>query len=483
MTVQSDMSLASSDKNMIKNKAMNKTRLLIVFFTLSFTVKAVDYEGTSTSTRLQTSLKGRVLRVVTGQFFPVSYVLRNSSGQIEYGGFLHHQIQYMSQKLKFTYEVYLAAENTNGIKRNGTWSGLIGALLRDEADLGLAPFAINLERYEAIEFSGLLGGDYTGILVRYPEAIVSSTSPYDVFSYEVWIGILISIVSVVSLFIALTHAGVRFFTRDKNNETKVGTQMLYVLSTITSQGGYFRSRQSSLYVLAATWCFAAFVFVNIYNSTLVSYMSVIYQKPEINSFGDLAASSYKTTVSIGSISHLEVNSAKSGDMKTVADAIERCSDCKKHTAQDVASAVVEKENYAGILTFAVGYALMQNYNTGKQCRLTMAKEKTAWKHMYYAVPKTSPYTEEINREALWFLAFGLRDYLYKKYETEPAHCQLRYNNKGVSTKSSSNPIKLVQFYLPFLILFVGYAVACFQFCIEKFYYPTRQRKLQSCFRG
>lgn len=36
-------------------------------------------------------------------------------------------------------------------------------------------------------------------------------------------------------------------------------------------------------------------------------MSVIYQKPEINSFGDLAASSYKTTVSIGSISHLEVN--------------------------------------------------------------------------------------------------------------------------------------------------------------------------------
>lgn len=36
-------------------------------------------------------------------------------------------------------------------------------------------------------------------------------------------------------------------------------------------------------------------------------------------------------------------------MKTVADAIERCSDCKKHTVQDLVSAVVEKENYAGIL--------------------------------------------------------------------------------------------------------------------------------------
>lgn len=76
MTVQSDMSLAPSDKNMIKNKAMNKTRLLIVLFTLSFTVKAVDYEGTSTSTRLQTSLKGRVLRVVTGQVY-VKKTIRN----------------------------------------------------------------------------------------------------------------------------------------------------------------------------------------------------------------------------------------------------------------------------------------------------------------------------------------------------------------------------------------------------------------------
>ncbi|XP_057374594.2 uncharacterized protein LOC130695477 [Daphnia carinata] len=254
---------------------------------------------------------------------------------------------------------------------------------------------------------------------------------------------------------------------------RAGTLVLYVLSTIISQGSSFRSRQSSLYLLAATWCFAAFVFVNSYNSTLVSYMSVTYQKPNINSFEDLAAqsSTYKTAVSIGSISHFEVNAAKTGAMKTVADAIERCSDCKKHTAQDLATAVVENENYAGIVTFNVGYAIMEKYNIAKQCRLTMAKEKTAWKHMYYAVQKQNPYTEEINRESLWFVAFGFGNFWLKRYMVEPEHCQLRYNNKGVSTKRSSNPIKLVQFYLPFLILFVGYAMAFLQFCVEKFYFP------------
>lgn len=54
-----------------------------------------------------------------------------------------------------------------------------------EADLGLVPVAISLERYEAIEFSGLEGGDFTGILVKYPTASISYTSTYDVFTIGV----------------------------------------------------------------------------------------------------------------------------------------------------------------------------------------------------------------------------------------------------------------------------------------------------------
>jgi hypothetical protein len=54
-----------------------------------------------------------------------------------------------------------------------------------EADLGLVPMAISLDRYEAIEFCGYLGGDSTGILVKYPPGSVSFTSTIDVFSTEV----------------------------------------------------------------------------------------------------------------------------------------------------------------------------------------------------------------------------------------------------------------------------------------------------------
>jgi hypothetical protein len=55
-----------------------------------------------------------------------------------------------------------------------------------EADIGLLPLTISLERYEANEFCGLRG-DNTGILVKYPAANISFTSAFDVFS----IGIII----------------------------------------------------------------------------------------------------------------------------------------------------------------------------------------------------------------------------------------------------------------------------------------------------
>lgn len=73
------------------------------------------------------------------------------------------------------------------------------------------------------------------------------------------------------------------------------------------KGNYFPSRQLSQRVLAATWCLIAFVFVNIYNSTLTSYMSVTYQRPTINSFDDLATNpSYKSTILTGSIQEIDI---------------------------------------------------------------------------------------------------------------------------------------------------------------------------------
>lgn len=58
-------------------------------------------------------------------------------------------------------------------------------VIHQEADIGLVPVAISLQRYEALVFRGRIGGDWTSILVRYPLPYVSFTSTLDLFSKEV----------------------------------------------------------------------------------------------------------------------------------------------------------------------------------------------------------------------------------------------------------------------------------------------------------
>ena len=94
------------------------------------------------------------------------------------------------------------------------------------------------------------------------------------------------------------------FIFGKSNRT---CSRLIFYNFLNFKGNYFPSRKLSQRILAATWCLIAFVFVNIYNSTLTSYMSVTYQRPTINSFDDLATNpSYKSTILTGSIQEIDI---------------------------------------------------------------------------------------------------------------------------------------------------------------------------------
>ncbi|XP_046463702.1 uncharacterized protein LOC124209652 [Daphnia pulex] len=145
---------------------------------------------------------------------------------------------------------------------------------------------------------------------------------------------------------------------NKADEMRAGTVAWYLYGTMVSQGIYFPCRQSSQKLLAATWCLVAFVFVNIYNSTLTSYTSVVYQRPEINSFRDLAlATKYKATVLIGSIQDTDLRMltkrSEKGYLKIISDRIQKCSlECRKFSFEELAISVLEEENCVSIIVIS-----------------------------------------------------------------------------------------------------------------------------------
>ncbi len=49
------------------------------------------------------------------------------------------------------------------------------------------------------------------------------------------------------------------------------------------------NNRRSIKVMMFIWCLTTFVVVNVYSSCLTSYLSLIFERPDINSFSDLAS--------------------------------------------------------------------------------------------------------------------------------------------------------------------------------------------------
>ena len=68
-----------------------------------------------------------------------------------------------------------------------------------------------------------------------------------------------------------------------------------------------KSRNRSILCIALAWCFLAFVIVNVYNSCIISFLSVSYKKPDVSTFQELATNSkYEAVTMEGSICHIDI---------------------------------------------------------------------------------------------------------------------------------------------------------------------------------
>jgi hypothetical protein len=154
---------------------------------------------------------------------------------------------------------------------------------------------------------------------------------------------------------------------------QIKLQFKYSQRVHTLSGGYYRSGHKTLGILATVWCLAAFVFVNSYNSLLVSYLSVSYKSPDINSLAQLASSStHKMVTMKGILYEIDIlvtknlnlsgddgpfyaafspfQAATSGPMKVLGDKLLKCPSCRTSTLEEVVPKVLE-ENGVGILVF------------------------------------------------------------------------------------------------------------------------------------
>ncbi|KAG7162319.1 Glutamate receptor-like 25, partial [Homarus americanus] len=74
-------------------------------------------------------------------------------------------IDYLARAMNFSYQYLRPADGTWGVKlENGSWSGMVGMLMRQEVNIGVGPFIISGSRAEAMDFTVPIFLDYWRIL-------------------------------------------------------------------------------------------------------------------------------------------------------------------------------------------------------------------------------------------------------------------------------------------------------------------------------
>ncbi|KAL3075711.1 hypothetical protein niasHS_012541 [Heterodera schachtii] len=417
----------------------------------------------------------------------------------KFEGFCIDLLAELAQDLGFTYTIHVVRDNKYG-KDNGnnSWDGMIGELLRGEADMVMAPFTANFRRAEVVDFTKPFLSLGISILYRIPEDyqpdIFSFLNP---LSLEIWLCILLSICGITfGMYLVANvtpyewnlnfscctahqpHPAAQFSTVSGataptsssaaaggaaskkgsithiqlSNNYSFWNTLWYVMSTMLKGGCDFGPRAVS---------------TRAYTANLAAVLTVSRPHIPIRNIDDLAN---QTDISYGTInggstmqffqeSKIEAHAKMWARMRRMGDVFVR------NNREGVEK--VLRERYAYLMeSSSLEYEVQQN------CNLTQIGGVLGSKGYGIALQKNSEWTDRISRQILLYQKRGIIAMKKTKWwRSKGASC----HGVGSSVKQQRISLNLHNVSGLFVILSMGLLFSVFIVCVE-FYARKRENQ-------
>nr|CAH0112263.1 unnamed protein product [Daphnia galeata] len=363
----------------------------------------------------------------------------------------------LATRLQFSLTITHPPDFLFGGFNNGRWDGIVGQLLRKEADLGASLNAITFARYTAVDFSVPVIYDVTGILIPFPGETSKITAVFQPFSVEVW-GAFFSAILLVYFFLLIEG-------KINSSRKRIGDHAMWIVGLITSQGVGYCENRLGLRLAVATWCLTNVVFVYVYTGVLTALLAVPNYVPIINTLDELATSSIIKPVTIKStaVDDIMLN-AKNGTYKLIGDTFRKYPNETLVANTRVGVTRVVEGSYGFLEPRMSLLSLMENdRKEHKTCRVTLAKETFYPRAFAYLLPKKSSYKDAFDRQILLLQQFGFIIHFQTKIVLQSNRCLLR----KTKVRSRTPRLTLDHVSSSFVILVLGYVISILSFTFEK----------------
>ncbi|KAL0851920.1 hypothetical protein ABMA28_000207 [Loxostege sticticalis] len=209
-------------------------------------------------------------------------------------GFCKDLADLIAKKMGIKYELRLVKDGKYGSESpTGGWSGLVGEIVRREADIAIAPLAITADRERVVDFSEpFLSIDTPITHKKVPKQLSDTFSFLKPLSKEIWLCVLFSFfaVSIVlflvsrfsphewrSVSISETQLDHPISSTNEiilHNEFSIWNSFWFSLGSFMQQGSDVVPRSLSGRIVGTVWWFFALILVCSYTANLAAYLIV-----------------------------------------------------------------------------------------------------------------------------------------------------------------------------------------------------------------
>ncbi|XP_070812131.1 probable glutamate receptor isoform X1 [Pituophis catenifer annectens] len=334
------------------------------------------------------------------------------AGGPELEGYCIDLLEKLSEMLHFKYKVSIVKDGKYGILgSNGNWSGMIGEVVRKEADLAVAPLTITSVREDAVDFTQPFLHTGIGILLE-KEAALEEPSLFHFltpFTKETWGGILLAyLLSSLCLFLAGRMSPSEW--NGQENDFTFLNSLWFSAGALTLQGTIPQPRSLSVRVISAIWWLFGIVVLAAYIAGFSFVLESAADHISIQNFEDLVKQRQLEFGTMEGSSTLQYfKNSKSPVQQLVYESMVKKESALSKSYQEAIQRVLDS-NYAFI-----GESISQDLAVARHCNLIRSPEVLGPRGFGIATPKGSPWTNKLSVAILRLGESGELDYLRNKW--------------------------------------------------------------------
>jgi len=236
--------------------------------------------------------------VVTAKLSQPYFMLKETpnklDGNDQYEGYAVDLIHELSKLVNFKYKWREVADKKYGSKEvlpNGTvvWNGMIGEIVRGQADLAIVDLTITTQRQEAVDFTLPFMNTGISILFKKPTTKVTTLFSFlSPFSSDVWAYVLAAYCGISAILFLVGHLSpyewadphpCGHLNNDDDlaflkNQFSLLNSFWFTIGSLMQQGSDLTPRSMSTRTIAGIWYFFTLIMISSYTANLAAFLTV-----------------------------------------------------------------------------------------------------------------------------------------------------------------------------------------------------------------